>query len=581
MKDIFFRIEDIEKLASSRVFERGEDYYESGYVGKITKKGDIFNGTVSGSYRYKVSLDISKNKVAFKCSCPYDDYGLCKHCVAFSLAIINGEYKEEKTDNVKTFTKEEFEKRFKSVEDNKKLKFLKEILDKDTNLQSQFINYTETKTKKVDSISILNKVKTDIFSDLSSLDFDEISGEDYYENYYDEENPSIEEANEMIEDVFKKYYKKSEYFIQKGDLINAINIILGMYEGSQDLPELDNNEYYVFDDAYNHTVQEILQENINKLSNEISNIIKSDKDVISSINLIISRFHYYENVYKPKKNDYGMKIAYYPEDFNNLFLSIISNEKTALHLYELILENDLECLGLAFVILKISELTKNEKLWIETAESFAEADKEISKKLLDRYKSDNKESDFNRIAEISFEKFPYEFDLYLIDNLNKNTMKNLYVKCLKHYIKSKHSISHYNDLREYLPEKEKNNYLDEISKGYNYVFYVKLLEIEKYYDKILSFVIENKNSGYFDKLIEPIINIYHQDCFDIIKDKCQKSLTSPKRNRDTYKEMAKWIKLMKQIKGKEKETNTYILELYNHKPNLPALKEEMTNAKLF
>jgi hypothetical protein len=63
----------------------------------------------------------------------------------------------------------------------------------------------------------------------------------------------------------------------------------------------------------------------------------------------------------------------------------------------------------------------------------------------------------------------------------------------------------------------------------------------------------------------------------IIK-KCNQALTSPKRKRDTYLQMVSWLRLMKKIVSKQIETQKYIESLYHHKPNLPALKDELKKA---
>ena len=55
-------MDDIQELATSRSFERGEDYFLSGEVGKIVRKGNLFEGIVYGSKKYKVSLNINNNQ---------------------------------------------------------------------------------------------------------------------------------------------------------------------------------------------------------------------------------------------------------------------------------------------------------------------------------------------------------------------------------------------------------------------------------------------------------------------------------------------------------------------------------------
>ena len=76
------------------------------------------------------------------------------------------------------------------------------------------------------------------------------------------------------------------------------------------------------------------------------------------------------------------------------------------------------------------------------------------------------------------------------------------------------------------------------------------------------------------------MNIYPQDCFSIIVEINNKAMKGYKRNRSTYQTMVKTLKLLPEITIKKKETEIFLKSLYNHKPNLPALKDEMRKAKL-
>jgi uncharacterized Zn finger protein len=135
---LFFTIDDIKELATSRSFERGENYFISGEVGKIKRKGNLFEETVYGSIEYNVSLDITKNQLNFQCNCPYDFGGICKHAVAFSFEKLDGNYSENTVTEEKSFSKEAFVNSFDKAPSSKKLKFLKQLLDRDINEHNKF-----------------------------------------------------------------------------------------------------------------------------------------------------------------------------------------------------------------------------------------------------------------------------------------------------------------------------------------------------------------------------------------------------------------------------------------------------------
>jgi hypothetical protein len=79
----------------------------------------------------------------------------------------------------------------------------------------------------------------------------------------------------------------------------------------------------------------------------------------------------------------------------------------------------------------------------------------------------------------------------------------------------------------------------------------------------------------YEQVLTPISNVYPDECFDLIKNKCDTALRSLDKNRKTYNRMVRWLKVMTQINSRQQEAREYIKSLYNHKPNLPALKDEI------
>ena len=579
-----FSIEDIIEGSTENSYNRGESYYHSGCVKEITRTGNRFQGTVVGSSPYKVVLKLESGYPEFRCSCPYDYLGLCKHEVAFALAVLNGEYsgepenKDDSTADIK-----EFKKYFKNSDTKKKISFLEQLLEKDTDLQSQFVLFVKNESGDLDDITGVNidEIKENVHKGLSSLDFDSIveNHNPYHGGYYDDEG-YIDTANDEICNVFLPFKNRAIEYVKKGNLLDAVRIILGLYEGCQNLPDLLENEYEIYYDCYDNVAMGLLRHELDEISAYFEQVVKNDKQVYKAIDLFIQREEYLDLNFSDIDEEGEDIIMYSLKDFEKFFLAMISNKNTAEYFYRIIRENGLELQHMAFVLLKIAEITDDEKLWIETAEKFAPFDQEIMRKLLEKYKCLNRQDDFNRIAEEAFKTWPKSFNLYLIDNLDRKSKKELYIKALQSYSSGKHSIKHYKKLREYLTEEQKNDFANQMKKGYSDVFYVQILEVEKRYKDILKFVIDNKGTSFnFESIVAPVINIYPDECFNMIRDKCTAALGEVKRNRHTYQRMVKWLKVMSRIDSKQKETKQYIKTLYEHKPNLPALKDEIRKAK--
>ena len=578
---MIFSTEDIIKLSTDSSFIRGKDYYESGYIEKITRDGNRFEGTVSGSFLYKVTLDMENGNLNFQCSCPYDHGGLCKHEVAFALAILNGEYSEKiEIKSGSLADKEEFSKCFKNTDRGKKINFLKQLLDKDSDLQNQFVSFIKSESEDLDKITGINidKIREDTYAQLAEIDFDSIveNHDPYSEHYYDDEG-YIDTANDEISNVFVPYKNKTIEYVKKGNLPDALRIMLGLYEGTQNLPEFEDNEYDIFYDDYDSVALDLLMESFREIIVCFEQTVIADELVYKILDLFFQRYEQVEIKYSDKDE----QVIYILKHFEIFFLSLLTNKNTAEYFYEIIRKNELESIDVAFVLLKIAELREDEEMWIESAEKFTEFDPEITKQLLEKYKLRNRENDFNRIAELAFSKWAGSFDLYLINNLDKESKKELYIKALRSYTAGKQSISHYNELREYFSEAQKKKFADEIKKGYHEIFFVQLLEIEKRHEDILVFVREKKDISYnFENIIAPIRNIYPDECFNMIRNKCNAALGEYNRNRKTYQQMVKWLKVMNRIESKQQEAKQYIKTLYEHKPNLPALKDEIRKAQL-
>jgi hypothetical protein len=118
-------LEDIRNLCTESSFERGIEYFKMGKVINLEQVGDKITAIVQGEYDYQVTIHKNNNKITADCTCPYDWGGYCKHIIATLITIfMNGEekiikkpQKEDKSevilnslslDEIKKFLKKEF-----------------------------------------------------------------------------------------------------------------------------------------------------------------------------------------------------------------------------------------------------------------------------------------------------------------------------------------------------------------------------------------------------------------------------------------------------------------------------------------
>lgn len=86
---------DIQKMADAPIFERGETYLASGLVEQRRRVGDGLTAEVRGSRSYHVEISQGPH---FRCACPFEFSGPCKHVVATLLAYIDDPASFERPD---------------------------------------------------------------------------------------------------------------------------------------------------------------------------------------------------------------------------------------------------------------------------------------------------------------------------------------------------------------------------------------------------------------------------------------------------------------------------------------------------
>lgn len=79
--------ETLRELAGARSFERGEDCFERGCVGRPAEYQNRVTASVQGTQKYAVKLRVEEGNFRHDCTCPVGrDGSFCKHCVAVGLA---------------------------------------------------------------------------------------------------------------------------------------------------------------------------------------------------------------------------------------------------------------------------------------------------------------------------------------------------------------------------------------------------------------------------------------------------------------------------------------------------------------
>lgn len=80
----------IRRLAGTRSYQRGLDYYRQGQVESLDEEANGIRAVVCGTLDYTVILFADQATLDYSCDCPVGSEGaFCKHCVAAALAWLN------------------------------------------------------------------------------------------------------------------------------------------------------------------------------------------------------------------------------------------------------------------------------------------------------------------------------------------------------------------------------------------------------------------------------------------------------------------------------------------------------------
>jgi len=456
-----------------------------------------------------------------------------------------------------------FIEKYDKIENSKKLDFLQQLLFKDSDLQQQFLEFT--KGKSLDEIVgvDIEDIRTRIYNELVEIDVESMFEDCYHYYVYSEEM----DGDELIEEVITPYYNEVIEYIHKGNSLDAFRQILAIYELSIiDIAEIID-EYCVFADGFDLAVYLFVSVYPHKFSEQLRKIVLSlDNKKI----LIALLFERYENT----EHKYNLN------HFQSLLIYLIDDSEMAHYFLNILEDRGLYSINLALVLLQIANLLDDDKLFLKVANEFYLEDTEVGHQLLQRHKEKHDTLEFANIAGMLLEKNVKEYALYIIENLDKDSYKTLYIKALKAYINIEFSMTHYKILREYLSNGERLAFIDRFKDGYftSVDFYINLLELEKEYELILNFVQETRDVYALDKKLKPIATVYPNEVFEMITKNCDELVNE--RGRDAYKRASKLLKLMLNVPQKKEVLQSYVRKLYNHQPRLPALRDELGKAGL-
>lgn len=439
------------------------------------------------------------------------------------------------------------------VSEKDKLQYFDELLESNDTVYDKFQEHFSKKMEIEKSCDLkeLDELVDSIYLFFSNVDIelylnDRCGRYDYYyEDTYDD----------ILDDIFLEYEKNIDNFLKNDREFEALFLIVAIYKAILKNPTVD--DYAIFYD-YAEALMESLFVIIDKfikhlLQNNVSNA-KKEKFIkfLSSHGVDSENIKVFESLVDALVN--SKEMAVYASKYIDSFF--ITNQLNILNLLE---EDD---------------------KYIEAAKKFYKENTQVADLLLKKLALLEEYNQYEQIAKECFKEMPNYFVQNILTVINYKKSPEFYIDILRYKSVHNNSFEDYKKLKKYINKDELKPLIEDIKKTSTAEFYVFILKYEKMYSDILT-ALKECSVYNLELFLEPIKTIYPKECFEIVVKNCEESLMRFDRNRKIYQKMCFLLKIIKSSKLLEDELATYISKIYNHKPNLPALKDELRKAKLF
>jgi hypothetical protein len=464
-----------------------------------------------------------------------------------------------------------FEELYKNSPENIKLKFLDAKIKHDKDLQKEFMAYAESEKKQLpgnsinDFLEIIRTTRKKYKMLLEAVDLENPDWENYHAPHsaYIEEWEAYQQAGEQeFDTIFTGFYSAAMDKIIGQKMDELVAMLIGLFYATQDAEIQDS--YDSFEDV-NEYLSEVHEEKMNQLIEKLKLSAVPGSRATNAIELFVS---YFTGEKADKSTD--------PEYFEHLLIALAEKSEDPVRILDMINTSPLDSDSFAELKLLLLSKSGDKTAWLKTAELYYKNNNEVARQLLQYYFKSDKQA-FMRVAHEVFQTNKSEWAKFLQNYLTPQLDKSLFLNVFWRLTTDERQISHYNKIRNLLSEEEINRLLAEVKA--DKPFKVQILSEEQRYAEIQNMVKNESDDWHYDKIIEPILTIYPQFCFENIRNRIQKTLLD-QRGRSVYERIVCWIQLTKQIPGFEQEKQILIKETFNHKPNLPALRDEMKKAKL-
>ncbi|MFD2785513.1 SWIM zinc finger family protein [Hymenobacter rubripertinctus] len=588
-----FTRSDLKAAANTSSYERGQQYFKRGYVGKITRENNTFKARVEGSERYKVRLTVEQTGASYRCNCPYDYDGICKHAVALGLAVLKKFGPEVEPSPVPDTSEQALLEALMNTPVTTQLAFLTNLLRTQPQLRAQFLLQVSpavepaaaavapgVPTAAAQELTTIEEISTEVYEALADLAFDDDAlrqQTDYYGDYLEDEGDGmLELADEIIQDALQPFARLVAGHLTQGRLVRALEYWIGVYEGATDATDPADDDYGLFSyEGYPARVLECWGRLLNEsgADAQLTTHDFGEAETQAALALLFDRY---------------ADAGYPPDEFADLLTTLARTPAVATQLHAR-LEAGGRPLSLdqAHVLLHSAEVLADDALWVRTAEAHAGHDFGLLMRLLDYYRQHDDRPNLLRLLRQYREQFSHRLHPYILEHLTLAEDEALYLAALEQRCRSTQRLADYEQLRPHWSAGQRRAFVDELVQrqrnawGGNPLFGAELLVAENREAELLPYLLSQQwsSSSSIPELLALTARTQPEACLDAVMERTEKLLTDT-RGRDAYLRITSWLTVLNQQETLRPQVALFAAHLYTEYFRLNALREELRAAQL-
>jgi hypothetical protein len=465
----------------------------------------------------------------------------------------------------------DFKKSYQNTSDKLKIKFLDAIIGENRELQTAFVNFAGKYQPTQESISfvrfseIISETQKTFKKRFEQVDLENPDWDNYHPAHtgYIEEWEAYQAASEQeFEHIFDDLQNRAIDKVIQQKLSELTAMLIGLYEASLDAEVPD--PVYSFDDVNEYLLTEHTRVT-DKIVEKIGLSAISNHAIIHSMEMF---FRYCDEEYPGNEHFAG-----YFEDF---LLGMAGKCDQPGRILSILDQATIDRKAVSRLVLLLNKMAGNSSEWLGSAKQYYNHNNEVALQLLEYY-FEQDTNEFIRLARELFNKDKIHWAGKIAVFATPGLDKDLFVDVNYQLVKSYRKIDDYYKLRPYLLPEKLEDLLRDIHR--DNTFRVQVLAAEGRYEEIKMIVENNPDDWQYTELIRPILEIFPEFCFTSISRKARRTLEN-ERGRSTYQRIVEWLQLADTIPAFKAENRILARELFNHKPSLPALRDELRKGGL-